>query len=60
MTDLIERKALKLLKQANQRLSELAAEGLCDQPQKKLMRTMFAELRAMLDEFEDAYFPPGS
>ena len=30
MTDLIERKALKLLMQANQRLSELAAEGLCD------------------------------
>jgi hypothetical protein len=59
MTDLIERKTLKLLMQANQRLSELAAEGLCDQPQKKLMRTMLAELRAMLDEFEDAYFPPG-
>jgi hypothetical protein len=59
MTDLIERKALKLLMLANQRLSELAAEGLCDQPQKKLMRTMLAELRAMLDEFEDAYFPPG-
>ncbi|HTI79397.1 MAG TPA: hypothetical protein VL614_02980 [Acetobacteraceae bacterium] len=58
MTDLIERKALKLLVQANQRVSELVAEGLCDQPQKKLMRTMLAELRMMLDEFEDAYFPP--
>ena len=58
MTDLIERKALKLLVQANQRVSELVAEGLCDQPQKKLMRTMLAELRIMLDEFEDAYFPP--
>ncbi len=60
MTDLIERKALKLLVQANQRMSELVGEGLCDQPQKKLMRTMLGELRAMLDEFEDAYFPPGS
>ena len=60
MTDLIERKALKLLVQANQRLSELVGEGLCDQPQKKLMRTMLVELRTMLDEFEDAYFPPGS
>lgn len=60
MTDLIERKALKLLVQANQRVSELVAEGLCDQPQKKLMRTMLSELRTMLDEFEDAYFPPGA
>lgn len=56
MADFIDRKALKLLVQANQRLSEIVGEGLCEEPQKKLMRTMLVEVRAMLDEFEDAYF----
>ncbi len=56
MTNFIDRKALKLLVQANQRLSEIVGEGLCEEPQKKLMRAMLAEVRTMLDEFEDAYF----
>ncbi|MBN9510824.1 MAG: hypothetical protein J0I21_17160 [Alphaproteobacteria bacterium] len=56
MVDLIERKSLKLLAQAGQTLNQVVAEGLCDQPQQPLMRAMLAELRAMLDEFEDAYF----
>ena len=56
MADLIERKSLKLLAQAGQTLSQIVGEGLCDEPQKKLMRAMLTELRGMLDEFEDAYF----
>jgi hypothetical protein len=56
MADLIERKSLKLLAQAGQTLNQVVAEGLCDHPQRPLMRAMLAELRAMLDEFEDAYF----
>ena len=34
----------------------MVSEGLCDEPQKELMQTMLAELRGMLDEFEEAYF----
>ena len=56
MTDLIERKSLKLLAQAGQVLNQMVSEGLCDEPQKKLMQTMLVELRGMLDEFEEAYF----
>ena len=56
MADLIERKSLKLLAQAGQTLNQIVGEGLCDEPQKKLMRGMLTDLRAMLDEFEDAYF----
>jgi hypothetical protein len=56
MADLIERKSLKLLAQAGQTLSQIVSEGLCDEPQKELMRAMLAELRGMLDEFEEAYF----
>jgi hypothetical protein len=56
MADLIERKSLKLLAQAGQTLNQIVSEGLCDEPQKKLMQTMLTELRGMLDEFEDAYF----
>jgi hypothetical protein len=56
MADLIERKSLKLLTQAGQTLNQIVGEGLCDEPQKKLMQTMLTELRGMLDEFEDAYF----
>jgi hypothetical protein len=56
MTDLIERKALKLLAQAGQTLSQIIGEGLCDEPQKKTMRVMLTELREMLGEFEEAYF----
>jgi hypothetical protein len=56
MADLIERKSLKLLAQAGQTLNGIVGEGLCDEPQKKLMRRMLTELRGMLDEFEDAYF----
>ena len=56
MADLIERKSLKLLAQAGQTLNQIVGEGLCDEPQKKLMREMLTEMRAMLDEFEDAYF----
>ena len=52
MADLIERKSLKLLAQAGQVLNQMVSEGLCDEPQKELMRTMLAELRGMLDEFE--------
>jgi hypothetical protein len=56
MTDLIERKALKLLAQAGETLSQIIGEGLCDEPQKKTMRVMVTELREMLGEFEEAYF----
>jgi hypothetical protein len=56
MAELIERKALKLLTQAGQTLSQIIGEGLCDEPQKKAMQVMLAELRGMLDEFEEAYF----
>ena len=56
MANLIERKSLKLLAQAGQTLNQIIGEGLCDEPQKKAMRVMLAELRGMLDEFEDAYF----
>jgi hypothetical protein len=55
MADLIERKALKLLAQAGQTLSQIIGEGLCDEPQKKTMEVMLTELRGMLDEFEEAY-----
>ena len=53
---MIERKALKLLAQAGQTLSQIIGEGLCDEPQKKTMEAMLIELSGMLDEFEDAYF----
>ena len=56
MADLIERKSLKLLAQAGRTLNQVIGEGLCDEPQKKLMRAMLTELREMLDEFENAYF----
>jgi hypothetical protein len=56
MADLFERKSLKLLAQAGQTLSQIVGEGLCDEPQKELMRRMLTELRVMLDEFEEAYF----
>jgi hypothetical protein len=56
MAELIERKALKLLAQAGQTLSQIIGEGMCDEPQKKAMLQMLNELRGMLDEFEDAYF----
>lgn len=56
MADLIERKSLKLLAQGGQILNQIVGEGLCDEPQKKLMRDMLAELRGILEEFEDAYF----
>ena len=56
MADLIERKALKLLSQAGQTLSQIISEGLCDEPQKKTMQVMLTELRGMLDEFAKAYF----
>ena len=56
MADLFERKSLKLLAQAGQTLSQIVGEGLCDEPQKNLMRRMLIELRGMLDEFEEAYF----
>ena len=56
MAALVERKSLKLLTQAGQTLNQIIDEGLCDEPQKKAMRAMVAELRGMLDEFEDAYF----
>jgi hypothetical protein len=32
------------------------AYSLYDEPQKELMQAMLAELRGMLDEFEEAYF----
>jgi hypothetical protein len=56
MAALIERKSLKLLAQAGQTLNQIIGEGLCDEPQKRAMQVMLAELRGMLDEFEDAYF----
>ena len=53
---LFERKSLKLLAQAGQTLNQIVGEGLCDEPQKDLMRRMLMELRVMLGEFEEAYF----
>jgi hypothetical protein len=54
--DFIERKATKLLARGQRVLGDMTAETLCDEPQKPLIRAMLAELREMLDEFEDAYF----
>lgn len=56
MADLIERKSLKLLAQAGQTLNQIVGEGLCDEPQKMLMKAMLTELRGMLEEFEEGYF----
>ena len=56
MANLIERKSLKVLAQAGQTLNQIVSEGLCDEPQKPLMRALLVELRGMLDEFEEAYF----
>ena len=53
--DLIERKSVKLLAQGSRLLSDMTAEALCDEPQKFLIAKLLAELRGLLDEFEDAY-----
>jgi hypothetical protein len=34
----------------------MTAEALCDAPQAFVIRRHLADLRALLDEFEDAYF----
>ena len=53
--DLIERKSVKLLAQASRLLGDMTAEALCDEPQKFVIAKSLAELRTLLDEFEDAY-----
>ena len=53
---LMERKAVKLLAIGAQRLAEMTAEALCDAPQDFVIRRQLADLRGLLDEFEDAYF----
>ncbi len=53
--DLIERKSVKLLAQGSRLLAEMTAEALCDEPQKFVIAKSLAELRMLLDEFEDAY-----
>ena len=53
--DLIERKSVKLLAQSSRLLAEMSAEALCDEPQRFVIKKMLAELRGLLDEFEDAY-----
>jgi hypothetical protein len=53
--DLIERKSVKLLAQGSRLLADMSAEALCDEPQKFLIAKLLAELRGLLDEFEDAY-----
>lgn len=53
--DVVDRLAVKLLAQAAQQLGRMTAEALCNEPQKPLIGSMLGELRAMLDEFEDAY-----
>ena len=53
--DLIERKAVKLLAQGSRLLGDMTAEALCDEPQKFVIAKSLAELRMLLDEFEDAY-----
>ena len=59
--NLIERKSVKLLALGAQRLGEMTAEALCDAPQAFVIRRQLADLRALLDEFEDAYFfDPGT
>jgi hypothetical protein len=40
MANLIERKSLKLLAHAGQVLNQIVSEGLCDEPQKKLMQAL--------------------
>jgi hypothetical protein len=42
--------------QAGKTLNQIVGEGLCGEPQKKIMRAMLTEIRGMLDEFEEAYF----
>ena len=53
---LIERKAVKLLAQSQRLIGDMTSEALCDEPQKFLIKTMLADLRTQLAEFEDAYF----
>jgi hypothetical protein len=40
MVDLIVRQSPKLLAQAGQVLNQMVSEGLCDEPQKKLMQAL--------------------
>jgi len=44
MADLVERKSLKLLAQAGQTLNQIVGEGLCDEPQKDLMRRILTDI----------------
>jgi hypothetical protein len=57
--DLIERKSVKLLAHSTRVLGDMTAEALCDEPQKFLIARLLGELRALLDEFEDAYLEEG-
>ena len=54
--NLIDRKCTKLLAQSQRILADMTGEALCEHPQKAIVKTMLAELKEMLAEFEDAYF----
>lgn len=54
--NLIDRKCTKLLAQSQRVLADMTGEALCEHPQKAIVKTMLAELKELLAEFEDAYF----
>ncbi len=54
--DFIERKAVKLLAQCARTSAAATAEALCLEPDRRLIRSLVAEIREALDLFEDSYF----
>jgi|GEM_PF-3137231 len=60
--DFTDQMAAKLLAQAVRSLGLALNETLCVQPDRRTVRTLIADVRTTLVEFEDAYevSPPGS
>jgi hypothetical protein len=54
--EFIEQKAVKLLALAAKQTTSAVAEALCLHPDKRLIRSLLAEVRSTLDEFEEIYF----
>ncbi|MDR3518348.1 MAG: hypothetical protein P4M00_21340 [Azospirillaceae bacterium] len=54
--DFVEQKTVKLLAMATRQSAAAMAEALCLTPDKRLLRAMLTDIRAMLDEFEENYF----
>lgn len=52
----VEQLAVKLLARCARDVAAMVSECLCNEPDKRLVRSMLAQVREMLDEFEDAYF----